>query len=166
MWRADSLEKPLMLGKIEGRRRRGWQRMRRLDGITELMDMSFSKLRETAEGREAWHAAVHGIAKSQTRLSNWTTILLLIIMANTCLAFYSVTVFQALYIYCFTQALYIYCFTYPLQRPLEINNIISPGLQMKKTEAQRTWESCPRTHNQWVAELGFTEEIQILNPYS
>ena len=59
-------------------------------------------------------------------------------MANTCLAFYSVTVFQALYIYCFTQALYIYCFTYPLQRPLEINNIISPGLQMKKTEAQRT----------------------------
>ena len=73
MWTADSLEKTMMLGKIEGKRKRGWQRIRRLDGITDSVDMNLGKLPETVRDREAWCVAAHEVAKNQTQVGDWTT---------------------------------------------------------------------------------------------
>ena len=85
MWRVDSLEKTLILGRIGGRRRRGWQRMKWLDGITDLMDMGLGRLQELVMDRESWHAVIHGVAKSWTWLSNWTELIYIYIYIYICI---------------------------------------------------------------------------------
>ena len=127
MQRIHSLEKTLMLGKIEGRKRRGWQRMRWLDDITDSMDMSLGRLWELVMDREAWHATIHGVAKSRTQLSDWTELI-----SRLCSLFWC---FSVDFWFCFSRNYLFWCIFYQ-------NNLQTSNIQYKITPISRLYNQC------------------------